>query len=87
MRSRTSRGVSEWSRGKDLYMGSHILGSGKGAVFSVFYREASRRFRRIPEGSGSPQVGPPRPKGWHGLKGGALALLGQAHQVLKSPRS
>ena len=84
MRSRTSRGVSEWSRGKDLYMGSHILGSEKGAVFSVLYREACRRFRRIPKGFESPQVGPPHPKGWHGLRGGALDLLGQAHQVLKS---
>ena len=27
----------------------------KGAVFSVLYREASRRFRRIPEGSGIPK--------------------------------
>ena len=25
MRSRTSRGVLEWSRGKDLYMGSPVL--------------------------------------------------------------
>src|SRR3990170_1184910 len=33
MRSRMSRGVSEWSRGKDLYIGSHILGSGKRCSF------------------------------------------------------
>ena len=29
MRSRTSRGVPEWSRGKDLYMGSSVLVTGK----------------------------------------------------------
>ena len=29
MRSRTSRGVLEWSGGKDLYMGSLILVTGK----------------------------------------------------------
>ena len=29
MRSRTSRGVPEWSRGKDLYMGSLVLVAGK----------------------------------------------------------
>ena len=29
MRSRTSRGVPEWSGGKDLYMGSHVLVTGK----------------------------------------------------------
>ena len=33
MRSWTSRGVLEWLRGKDLYMGSHILGSGKKVQF------------------------------------------------------
>ena len=84
MRSRTSRGVSEWSRGKDLYMGSHILGSVKRCGFFAIVPGS---FQKVPEGSGSPQVDPPRPKGWHGLRGGALALLGQAHQVLKSPRS
>ncbi len=29
MRSRTSRGVPEWSGGKDLYMGSLVLVTGK----------------------------------------------------------
>ena len=33
MISETSRGVSEWSRGKDLYMVSHILGSEKRCSF------------------------------------------------------
>ena len=45
MRSRTSRGVPEWSGGKDLYMGSPILATGKCSGFSVLYREGSRRFR------------------------------------------
>ena len=33
MRSRTSRGVPEWSGGKDLYMGSLILVAGKVSHF------------------------------------------------------
>src|SRR3989337_1534990 len=33
MRSRTSRGVPEWSGGKDLYMGSPILATGKCSGF------------------------------------------------------
>ena len=40
---------------------------GKVQVFSVLYREASRRFRRIPEGSGGPENVPPRPIQQHGL--------------------
>ena len=83
MRSRTSRGVPEWSGGKDLYMGSHILATGKVLGFPVLYREASRRFRKLPE-SGSPQRVLPRPKGFHRLRGVALALLGQAHKSLKA---
>ena len=37
MRSRTSRGVPEWSGGKDLYMGSPVLVTGKvsGAIGNV----------------------------------------------------
>ena len=37
MRSRTSRGVLEWSGGKDLYMGSPVLVTGKvsGAIGNV----------------------------------------------------
>ena len=52
MRSPTLRGVSEWSRGKDLYMGSHILGSEKSVVFSYCagkLLEGFRGFRRGPE--------------------------------------
>ena len=33
MRSRTSRGASEWSGGKDLYMGSPVLVTGKVSGF------------------------------------------------------
>ena len=33
MRSRTSRGVPEWSGGKDLYMGSPVLVAGKFSGF------------------------------------------------------
>ena len=33
MRSRTSRGVPEWSGGKDLYMGSPVLVTGKVSGF------------------------------------------------------
>ena len=73
MRSRMSRGVSEWSRGKDLYMGSHILGSEKSCSF---FGIVLGSLQKVSEGSGSPQVGPPRPKGCHGMRGGALALLG-----------
>ena len=49
MRSRTSRGVSEWSRGKDLYMGSHILGSRKRCSF---FGIVPRSFQKVPEDSG-----------------------------------
>ena len=85
MRSRMSRGVSEWSRGKDLYMGSHILGSGKRCSFLVLYREASRRFQKLPEKSGNPPRVLPRPKGQHGLRGDAMALLGQARTSPSRP--
>ena len=49
MRCRTSRGVSEWSRGKDLYMGSHILGSGKRCSF---FGIVPGSFQKVPEDSG-----------------------------------
>ena len=49
MRSRTSWGVSEWLRGKDLYMGSHILGSGKSCSF---FSIVPGSFQKVPEDSG-----------------------------------
>ena len=57
MRSRTSRGVPEWSGGKDLYMGSPDLVTGKvsGDIGIV---------PGPPEGSrGVHRVGPPIPEG------------------------
>ena len=49
MGSGTSRGAPEWSRGKDLYMGSHILGSEKS---SVFFGIVPGSFQKVPDGSG-----------------------------------
>ena len=49
MRSRMSRGVSEWSGGKDLYMESCFKSSGKSFSFSVLCREASGNFHGSPE--------------------------------------
>ena len=50
MRSRTSRGVPEWSGGEDLYMGSPVLVPGKvsGAIGNV---------PGPPEGFGGPPGG------------------------------
>ena len=49
MRSRTSRGVSEWPRGKYLYMGSHILGFGKRCSF---FGIVPGSFQKVLEDSG-----------------------------------
>ena len=49
MRSWTSQGVSEWSRGKDLYVGSHILGSGKRCSF---FGIVPGSFQKVSEDSG-----------------------------------
>ena len=49
MRSRTSRGAPEWSGGKDLYMGSHILATEKVLGFSGI---VSGSFLKVPETSG-----------------------------------
>ena len=64
MGSGISRGAPEWSGGKDLYMGSHIWSSGKSFVFSGIVPGS---FQKVPEGSGCPRRGPPRPLGQHGL--------------------
>ena len=56
MRSRTSRGVPEWSGGKDLYMGSPVLVTGKVSGLPVTYRNHR-------EGPGGP------PGGATGLEG------------------
>src|SRR3989337_4083929 len=44
-----SRGVLEWSIGKDLYMGSHILGSGKKCSF---FGIVPGSFQKVSEDSG-----------------------------------
>ena len=49
MRSRTSRGVPEWSGGKDLYMESCCSGSGKS---SGFFGIVPGSFQKVPEDSG-----------------------------------
>ena len=60
MRSRTSRGVPEWSGGKDLYMGSPVLATGR--VSGV-----TGNVPGPPEGSGGPPGGSTCPEGPNGL--------------------
>ena len=59
MRSRTSRGVPEWSGGKDLYIGTMVLATGSvpGITGSVL---------GPPEGSGGPPGGATSLGGIHG---------------------
>ena len=76
MRSRTSRGVSEWSRGKNLYMGSHILGSGKRCSF---FGIVPGSFQKIPEDSGGVRMSTSRSTTSQGLawaKGRRPGLIG-----------
>ena len=58
MRSRTSRGALEWSGGKGLYMGSHILATRKVLGFAGIVPGG---FRKVPEGSGGVQKDPSSP--------------------------
>ena len=62
MRSRTSRGVPEWSRGEDLYIGTPVSAIGKvSGVIDIVPGP--------PEGSrGGPPGGATYPGGPHGLK-------------------
>ena len=70
MRSWMSRGVLEWSGGKDLYMGSPVLVPEKFRVLSVTYRDHR-------EGPGGPPSGDTIPGGMHGLSvGGAQPQVG-----------
>ena len=64
MRSRMSRGVPEWSGGKDLYMGSPILATGKCSGF----------FGIVP----GPPEGSRGPTGWGHLPWGATWAVGGA---------
>ena len=69
MISRTSRGVPEWSGGKDLYMGSPILVTGKvsGAIGNV---------PGPPEGFGGPPGWATSPGGLRGPSVGRDQPLG-----------
>ena len=69
MRSRTSRGVPEWSGGKDLYMGSLILVAGKVSHFISIVPGVPKGVR-----------GSTSPGGHMGCRGCALAYMGQGHQ-------
>ena len=60
MRSLMSRGVPEWSGGKDLYMGSHHTVTGIIRGLLVLYRDHRR-------GSGGPPGGSTCPGGPYGL--------------------
>ena len=64
MRSRMSRGVPEWSVGKDLYMESCCSGSGKS---SGFFGIVPGSFQKVLKDSGGPEIVPPRPIQQHGL--------------------
>ena len=70
MRSRTSRGVPEWSGGKDLYIGSPV--SAIGTSFGVI--------GIVP----GPPGGATCPGGHMGCRGCALAYMGQGHQPLEA---
>ena len=60
MRSRMSRGVPEWSGGKDLYIGSPVSAIGKVSGSPVLYRDHRK-------GPGGPPGGATYPGGPHGL--------------------
>ena len=69
MRSQTSRGVPEWSGGKDLYMGSPVLVTGKvsGDIGNV---------PGPPEGPGGPPSGATCPSRLRGPSVGGYQPLG-----------
>ena len=63
IRSRTSRGVPEWSGGKENYIGSVVSAIGKVSGSPVLYQD-----HRM--GPGGPTGGATHPGGPHGLKWG-----------------
>ena len=69
MRSRTSRGVPEWSGGKDLYMGSPVLVTGKvsGVIGNVpgppGGSRGSTKWGHLPRRLHGPSVGGDQPLG------------------------
>ena len=73
MGSRTSRGVPEWSGGKDLYMGSLVLVAGKVSHFIGIVPGVLKGVRGSTGGSTCPG-------GHMGCRGCALAYMGQGHQ-------
>ena len=73
MRSWTSRGVPEWSGGKDLYMGSLILVAGKVPHFIGIVPG-------VPKGVRGSTKGSTCPGGHMGCGVCALAYMGQGHQ-------
>ena len=74
MRSRTSRGVPEWSGGKDLYMGSLILVAEKVSHFIGIVPGVPKGVRGSTKG-----VHQPRGATW-AVGVCALAYMGQWHQ-------
>src|SRR4051812_32216986 len=79
MRSRTSRGVLEWSGGKELYIGSVVSAIGEDSGSPVLYRD-----HRM--GLGGPPGGATHPGGPHGLKwGGEPAHSGLVRPPLGPP--
>ena len=73
MRSRTSRGVPEWSGGKDLYMGSLILVAGKvSRIIGIV--------PGVPKGVRGSTKGSTCPGGHMGCGVCALAYMGQGNQ-------
>ena len=71
----TSRGAPEWSGGKDLYIGSPVLATGK--VSGIFGSVPG-----VPEGH---REGPPTPGSHMGLRGGAPALSGLGKPARQGP--
>ena len=82
MRSRTSRGVPEWSGGKDLYMGSLILVAEKVSHFIGIVPGVPKGVRGSTKG-----VHQPRGATW-AVGVCALAYMGQGNQpqVAHAPR-
>ena len=78
MRSRTSRGVPEWSGGKDLYIGSLILVAGKVSHFIGIVPGVPKGVRGSTKGS-TYSGGP------HGLWGVRLGLYGPREPAPRGP--
>ena len=78
MRSWTSRGVPEWSGGKDLYMGSLILVAGKVSHFIGIVPG-------VPKGVRGSTRGPPASGGRMGCRGVRLGLYGPRAPAPRGP--